>query len=140
MKILTNLPAVDKALDDYSIRNAICIETDGILVFSGWTGIDLETGEITDTAIDAHANDAIDVYEHVLKSLGLSLDNVISVRAFLKNPVEDFPAWNEVFKARFQPPYPCRTTVGAQLVAGQIELEFMASRTSRSAATPFDPS
>jgi len=31
----------------------------------------------------------------------------------------------------FEAPYPCRTTVGAPLVAGNIEIEIVAARTPR---------
>lgn len=134
MKILTNLPAIDRVVKEFDIRNAICIEVGELLVFSGFAGLDLETGTISVGPIEKHANDSLDCYEHILTSMGLSLDHVVKVNAYLADPVRDFPGWNETFKQRFRAPYPCRTTVGAPLVAGMIELEIQASRTSRMAA------
>jgi len=139
MKILTNLPKIDAAVASFDIRNAICIEVGDMILFSGFAGLDMETGAISEGSIAKHANDSIDCYEYILKSLGLSLDNVIKVNAFLLDPVGDFPEWNETFKARFSAPYPCRTTVGAPLVAGRIELEFTAAKTGRSAAEIVNP-
>jgi 2-iminobutanoate/2-iminopropanoate deaminase len=135
MKIVTNLPKIDEVVKGFDIRNAICIEVGELILFSGFAGLDMKTGKITEgDDIARHANDSIDCYEYILQSIGLSLDNVVKVNTFLKDPEKDFPAWNETFKQRFSAPYPCRTTVGAPLVAGLIELEFQAARTPRSAA------
>lgn len=137
MKILTNLPKIDEAVKGFQIKNAICIETGDMIIFSGFAGLDIETGAMAEGSIANHANASIDCYKHILESLGLSLDNVIKVNCFLAEP-SDFAEWNEVFKDRFTAPYPCRTTVGAPLVAGKIELEFIASREARSSAEPIN--
>lgn len=135
MKILTSLPKIDAMMKSFSIKNAICFEVGDLILFSGFAGIEVDTGRFLDKEpIEDHANAAIDCYRYILEEMGLSLDNVIKVNCFLADPA-DFPAWNETFKARFTPPYPCRTTVGAPLVVGKIELEFTASRTPRSLAT-----
>ena len=62
---------------------------------------------------------------------GLGLDNVIKVNAYLADPVGDFAGWNEVYLEKFAAPYPCRTTVGAQLHVGVIELDVIAAGESR---------
>jgi 2-iminobutanoate/2-iminopropanoate deaminase len=139
MKILTNLSKIDKATKAFDIRNSLCVEVGDLIFLGGFAGIDLATGKISEGPISKHANDSIDCYEYILKSIGLSLDNVIKVNAFLKNPEGDYVGWNEVFKVRFNAPYPCRTTVGAPLVAGCIELEFVAAKTTRSAAKIINP-
>lgn len=134
MRILANLPRVDAALKGFDIKNAICVEVGDLLIFSGFAGIDLETGAIAPGPIETQANASLDCYAFILSSLGLSLDHVVKVNAFLADPVGDFPGWNETFKARFRAPHPCRTTVGAPLVVGRIELEITAARTPRTAA------
>ena len=139
MKILTNLPAIDEVVKEFDIRNAICIDLGELIVFSGFAGLDLATGTISVGPIEKHANDSLDCYQHILESIGLSLDHVVKVNAFLADPVADFPGWNETFKQRFRAPYPCRTTVGAPLVAGRIELEIQAARSSRLAAEIVKP-
>jgi 2-iminobutanoate/2-iminopropanoate deaminase len=135
MKILTNLPKLDPIAKAFNIRNGICIEVGELIVFSGFAGLDMASGGVSQGDIAKHANDSLDIYEYILSSIGLSLDNVVKVNAYLTDPARDFPGWNEVFKTRFSDPYPCRTTVGAPLVAGLIELEIQAARTSRKAAT-----
>jgi 2-iminobutanoate/2-iminopropanoate deaminase len=134
MKILKNAPKLEALLQEFDVRNATCIEASGILLFSGVPGLNLNTGKKSVGPISVHANDAIDCYQYILNCMSLSLDNVIKVNAFLRNPVEDYPQWNEVFKARFNPPYPCRTTVGSPLVDGELELEIVATRGSRADA------
>ena len=136
MRILTNLPKIENIAKAFDIKNGICVEVGELLVFSGFAGLDLETGAVSKGDIVKHANDSLDCYEYILKSIGLSLDNVVKVNAFLKDPVADFPGWNETFKSRFNAPHPCRTTVGAPLVAGLIELEIQACRTPRQAMQP----
>ena len=139
MRILTNLPKIDTIAKAFDIKNGICVEVGELLVFSGFAGLDLETGAVSKGDIVKHANDSLDCYEYILKSIGLSLDNVVKVNAYLKDPVADFSGWNETFKARFTAPYPCRTTVGASLVAGLIELEIQAARTPRRAMEAMAP-
>jgi 2-iminobutanoate/2-iminopropanoate deaminase len=134
MKILTSVPELSSSLATFGIENAICIEVDNLIVVSGFTGLDLKTGAISEGPFEKHAHEAVDCFELIFGKLGLSLDHVIKVNCFLANPLQDFPSWNDLFKSRFNPPYPCRTTVGAPLVAGLIELEMMAHRTSRRAA------
>ncbi|WP_157763910.1 RidA family protein [Paraburkholderia aromaticivorans] len=134
MKLLNNLPKIDQAVRQFSLKNAIYYEMGDLLIFSGFAGLDLETGKLSEGNFETHANDAIDCYQYILESAGLSLDHVISVRCYLKEPVTYYPMWNEVFKARFTAPYPCRTTVGANLVVGEIELEFIAAKTTRASA------
>lgn len=130
MRVLTSLPRIDAAMKSYAIRNAICYEVGELLVFSGFAGIDLATGVMAEGSIAEHANASLDCYAYILENMGLGLDNVIKVNCFLQDPA-DFPDWNETFKTRFAPPLPCRTTVGAPLVTGRIEIEIIAARTRR---------
>lgn len=131
MEILTTVPKLDKALAPFGVENALCIEVDGLIVASGFTGIDLESGLISEGSFETHVHETIDCFELIYQRVGLTLDNVIKVNCFLQNPVEDFPTWNRIFKERFKPPYPCRTSVGASLIAGRIEVEMIAHRSSR---------
>jgi len=72
----------------------------------------------------------LDNFGLMLGDLGLSLDHVIKVNAQLTD-VSEFTLWNDVFLDVFDPPYPCRTTVGAPLVVGDIEIEIIAAATPR---------
>jgi len=132
MKLLRNLPKVDAVLKDMDIRNAIAIDTGELVILSGFAGVNIETASlIVDGSIEDHINGSLDCYAYILAHLGLSFDNVVKVNCFLADPVADFPAWNEIFKSRFNAPHPCRTTVGAPLVVGRIEIEFLVAKASR---------
>lgn len=138
MKILASVPEIDRVSATMAIRNAIAIETGDLITYSGFAGVDFETGKITEGPFAKHAHDSIDAYETILRAQGLTLDHVIKVRCFLQN-TSDFAEWNEIFKSRFAAPHPCRTTVGSPLIVGLIELEFTAARTRRQDAERITP-
>ncbi|WP_454749050.1 RidA family protein [Ciceribacter selenitireducens] len=131
MKLLKNLPKIDEVSKGLAIKNAIAMDTGELIYFSGYAGIDLDKGILIEGPIEDHINGSLDCYQYILEHLGLSFDNVIKVNCFLADPVGDFPKWNEIFKERFKAPHPCRTTVGAPLVVGKIEIEIIAAKTSR---------
>ena len=67
----------------------------------------------------------------VLEGVGLSLDNVVSVRIFLTEFKRDYPAMNEVYKSYFEPkPLPARTCIGVTGLARDalVEIDFVAKR------------
>ncbi len=118
----------------YNIKNSTAIQVGDLIMFSGLTGLDFDTGKPIEGGTAAQARHTLEMFAAILGDLGLSLDHVVKVNAHLVN-VDDFGAWNEVFLDVFDPPYPCRTTVGASLVVGLIEVEITASvhpRLSRS--------
>ena len=94
------------------------------------TAIDVDTFEVSDGDIATQARVTLENFGLILADIGLSLDHVIKVNAHLTN-VDDFSVWNEVFQDVFRPPYPCRTTVGAPLIVGQIEIEITATTEPR---------
>lgn len=118
-------PSLEAAMARYNIRNSTAIQVGDLIMFSGLTGLDLETGKAIDGGTAEQARHTLGIFSGILKDLGLSLDHVVKVNAHLVN-LEDFAAWNEVFLDVFDPPYPCRTTVGAPLVVGLIEIEITA--------------
>jgi len=48
--------------------------------------------------------------KNILKTINLSLDNVINVKAYLSHQ-EDIKIYNEIYKDFFVVPYPSRTTI-----------------------------
>jgi 2-iminobutanoate/2-iminopropanoate deaminase len=132
IKVYPQLPSMQKLMEAFQIKNASAIEVDGLIYVSGSSAVDLATGEmIKGEDIREHAELTLKNFDRMLGEIGLSLDNVIKVNCYLQEPVRDFPAWNEVYKATFREPYPCRTTVGAPLVIGLIELDLVVSRHKR---------
>jgi 2-iminobutanoate/2-iminopropanoate deaminase len=67
----------------------------------------------------------------VLTGLGLTLDNVVSVRIFLTEFKRDFDAMNAVYRSYFLPkPLPARTCIGVTGLAcdALVEIDFVAKR------------
>ena len=126
IEVHSSVPALDRAFDRLNIRNAAAIRVDSLVYLSGLTAVDLETGEPIAGGIREHAQVTLDLFRSVLEGIDLSLDHVIKVNCFLADTA-DFAAWNEVYLETFQPPYPCRTTVGAALVLGLIEVDMVAA-------------
>ena len=92
--------------------------------------IDLTTSELSNANLATQTRMTMENCRLMLGDLRLSLDHVIKVNAKLSDVLE-FAAWNDVFLAVFDAPYPCRNTVGAALVAGKIEVEIIAATTAR---------
>jgi 2-iminobutanoate/2-iminopropanoate deaminase len=126
IQVHSRVPALDKAFERLNIRNAAAIRVDSLVYLSGLTAVDLDTGEPIPGGIREHARFTLDLFRTVLEGIDLSLDHVIKVNCFLADTA-DFAAWNEVYLETFEAPYPCRTTVGAQLVIGLIEVEMVAA-------------
>lgn len=123
-------PRLESAMAKYGIRNSTAIQVGDLIVFSGLTGLDLETGKPVEGDTAAQARHTLEIFRQILEDLGLTLDHVIKVNAHLVD-LDAFGAWNEVFLDVFDAPYPCRTTVGAPLVVGLIEIEITAATQPR---------
>ena len=62
--------------------------------------------------IKTHTTHVLDQIEETLKSCGSSMEKVLQARVFL-NDLKDYQGMNEVFKGRFGPEPPVRTTIAA---------------------------
>ena len=130
MTIVHSSPSVEAAMQKFNVKNATAIQVGDLYFFSGLTAIDLVSLEISLADVRTQARLTLENFDAILDDLNLSLDHVIKVNAQLSD-VGEFAAWNEVFLDMFDAPYPCRTTVGAPLVAGDIEIEIVAASSPR---------
>ena len=130
MTILHSSPSVEAAMQHFNVKNATAIQVGDLYFFSGLTAIDLVSLEVSRADVRTQARLTLENFNAILDDLNLSLDHVIKVNAQLSD-VGEFTAWNEVFLDMFDAPYPCRTTVGAPLVAGDIEIEIVAASNPR---------
>ena len=130
MTIVHSSPSVEAAMQHFNVKNATAIQVGDLYFFSGLTAIDLVSLEISRADVRTQAWLTLENFNAILDDLNLSLDHVIKVNAQLSD-VGEFAAWNEVFLDMFDAPYPCRTTVGAPLVAGDIEIEIVAASSPR---------
>ena len=130
MTIVHSSPSVEAAMQHFNVKNATAIQVGDLYFFSGLTAIDLVSLEISRADVRTQARLTLENFNAILDDLNLSLDHVVKVNAQLSD-VSEFAAWNEVFLNMFDAPYPCRTTVGAPLVAGDIEIEIVAANSPR---------
>lgn len=82
------------------------ITTFGDLVFIAGIGAHFE-GDIK-----AHTKHVLEQIESRLKDAGSSMDKVLKVNVYL-NDLKDYDAMNEVFRGKFGPEPPVRTTIAA---------------------------
>ena len=87
-------------------------------------------GNVVSDRIEAQARQVFDNLARCLEAAGCGLGDVVKVTAFLAD-LDDFEAYNEVYREYFAPPYPVRTTVQAGLAPGLlVEIEAMARKAS----------
>jgi 2-iminobutanoate/2-iminopropanoate deaminase len=98
------------------------IVTSGRLLFvSGQTPKDPRTGDMPKD-FRAQAERCLDNVKAIIESAGASMANVVKVNAYLQD-LGNFAVFNEVYTKYFSAPFPARTTVGAQLPGGSVQVE-----------------
>jgi 2-iminobutanoate/2-iminopropanoate deaminase len=96
---------------------------------SGQTPNDPVTGVVVDGDVTVQAGQVFANLSAVLRSTGLTLDDVVKVNVYLVD-MADFPALNAVYRDTFREPYPARTTVAVRALplGAQVEIEVVAAR------------
>ncbi len=85
----------------------------GDFVFvSGQGPLDPVTKQIVSDDIEQQTRVTLDNVDAVLRAAGTTIENVVKVGVFLRN-MDDFAAFNRVFKEYFKGVQPARTTVEA---------------------------
>jgi 2-iminobutanoate/2-iminopropanoate deaminase len=98
----------------------------GDLIFvSGQVPVDPKTGTLIGNTVAEQTNAVLDRVAHVLAAAGASLSDVVSVTAYLSS-IDDWDEFNDAYRARMTPPFPTRTTVGAQLHGFMVEISVTA--------------
>jgi 2-iminobutanoate/2-iminopropanoate deaminase len=95
----------------------------GPFVFvSGQVAVDPHTNRFTggDTATQTHQ--VIKNLQGLLERAGSSLADVVKTTVFLTN-IDDFPAFNDVYRSYFPSEPPARTTVQAARLLGSFRVE-----------------
>ena len=100
----------------------------GDLVYTaGQIGTDA-SGAIVDGGVEAQTRQALENLGRCLEAAGCSFGDVIKVTSYLTN-MDDFPAYNEIYREHFSEPFPARTTIGAILAPGLLfEIEAVARK------------
>jgi 2-iminobutanoate/2-iminopropanoate deaminase len=98
----------------------------GHFVFvSGQVPKDPRTGRIVEGGVAAQTRQVLANAARVLDAADSSLDDVVSVTAYLAD-IDDWAAFDEVWRDAFSPPYPTRTTLGASLHGFLVEISLVA--------------
>lgn len=87
--------------------------------------MDPETGKLIGDDVASQTHAVLDRIERLLTAAGARLTDVVSVTTYLAD-IGDWDAFNNVYKTRFEAPYPARTTVGAGLHGFLVEISVIA--------------
>jgi 2-iminobutanoate/2-iminopropanoate deaminase len=98
----------------------------GDFVFiSGQVPVDLKTQKVVSDDFETQTRQTLSNVTAALAAAGASLDDVVSVIAYLAN-MDDWGRFNDIYKETFRAPYPTRTAVGATLRGFLVEISAVA--------------
>lgn len=99
----------------------------GNLVFvSGQVPKDPRTGAVVGKDVREQTKQVLENAERALNAAGATLDDVVSITAYLAR-MDDWREFDETYREILRPPYPTRTTVGADLRGFLVELTLIAA-------------
>jgi 2-iminobutanoate/2-iminopropanoate deaminase len=99
----------------------------GNLIFvSGQVPKDPRTGAVVGSDVREQTRQVLANAERVLQAAGASLADVVSVTAYLASMV-DWRDFDQTYREILQPPYPTRTTLGADLRGFLVEISLIAA-------------
>ena len=91
------------------------------LYLSGSLG--LEGGQVPETA-EAEARNVLNSIKNTLEAAGLTMDDLVSVQVFASD-VDDYGAFNEVYRTFFTKEYPARAFIGSGTLLFGARFEVM---------------
>lgn len=95
----------------------------GLLYISGHVGYDEDTGKVVPGGIEAQTRQTLKYIDMALHEAGLTRNELITMRVFLKEVERDFAAMNKVFSEWIGEHRPARTTVGSELADRELLIE-----------------
>lgn len=105
------------------------VEAGGLLFISGQLPLDPATGNMAPAEIKAQTEAVLKNLEGILKSEGLTLENVLKTTVFMAD-LGQFAAMNEVYGKFFSSNPPARATIEVKALpkAALVEIEAVAAR------------
>ena len=98
----------------------------GDFVFiSGQVPVDPKTQKVVSEDFETQVRQTLSNVKAALGAAGATLDDVVSVIAYLTN-MDDWGRFNDIYKETFRAPYPTRTAVGAMLRGFKVEVSAVA--------------
>jgi len=104
------------------------VATGDLIFVSGQGPVDPKTGEIVHGDLEAEATLAFENLKAILEDCGSSLDKVLKVTVFLSD-IDNFGAFNEIYKRFFTQDFPARTCIQAGRLPFDIQVEIEAIAT-----------
>jgi reactive intermediate/imine deaminase len=104
---------------------ALRISADSLIAISGQGPID-EAGQVVGTTIQEQTELTLTNCRRQLESAGASFRDVFKVVVYLRD-MQEWAAFNEVYRKHFQPPYPVRTAIQVVLWGDmKVEIDMLA--------------
>lgn len=121
LELLSNIPGAPPAIGPYSPA----VIADGRYLFiSGQIPFDPAAGQIVRGTVTEQTEIVLANLERVVRAAGASLANVVQCRVYLATLTkENFGEMNAVYARFFGDHKPARTTLGAQLLGFDVEIE-----------------
>jgi 2-iminobutanoate/2-iminopropanoate deaminase len=118
-----------KVLPKGSLPFSEAVRVGNTLYLSGQIGLVPGKLELVPGGVKAEAKQVLDNIRTTLEAHGWSLRDVVKCTVMLAD-MADWPAFNEVYRAVFTPPYPARSALGANGLAlgARVEVECIAAR------------
>jgi 2-iminobutanoate/2-iminopropanoate deaminase len=98
----------------------------GLVFLSGQVPKDPRTGAVVGKDVREQTRQVLANAERALTAAGATLEDVVSVTAYLAH-MDDWSDFDATYREILRPPYPTRTTVGADLRGFLVELSFIAA-------------
>lgn len=126
----TAAKAIHYASPDAGVRQlpfSESVRAGELLFLSGQIGNVPGTIDLVPGGMEAEAKRTIENIRAILERRGAELADVVKCTVFLAD-MADWPAFNEIYRTYFQPPYPARSALGVNGLArgARVELECVA--------------
>src|SRR6266700_1497222 len=123
MKKIISTSDAPQAIGPYSQG----VRVGSTIYYSGQIPLDPKTGQIVGGGIDVQTRRVMENVGGLLKSQGLSFDNVVKTTVFLAD-INDFQTVNEIYGSYFKQAPPARSTVQVPALpkGARIEIEAVA--------------
>jgi 2-iminobutanoate/2-iminopropanoate deaminase len=102
------------------------VRAGNLLFVSGQVPKDPRTGALLGSTVTEQTRATLDNAARVLAAAGASLDDVVSVTAYLAD-IGDWDEFDAAYRAVLRTPYPTRTTLGAGLHGFLVEISMVAA-------------
>ena len=128
MKTIISTPSAPAAIGPYSQA----VETGGLVFISGQLPVDPATGDFGGADAAAQTETAVKNIESILRSRGLSLNDVVKTTVFMTD-LNEFREMNEVYARFFTSEPPARATIEVKALpkGARVEIEAIAVKRER---------